>query len=70
MSAADPTITTRVRRYRARLKRGTVVVPVEIDGVILDHLAATRPELRGRASADRRLIGRAAAAALKELVTR
>jgi len=63
-------VNDRMREYRRRLKRGTVVVPLEIDGVILDHLAATRPELKGRETADRRLIGYAVNAMLKELAER
>ena len=43
-----------------------MVVPVEVDRDTLDLLAVARPELKGRDRTDRKLIGRAINAALRE----
>lgn len=59
MSAAD-----RQRRVRARRRRGRMVLPVEIDGEVLDALA--RSGLTREYEADRAKLAEAVATAIKQ----
>ena len=54
-----------MRRYRARLKRGVVYVPLPVTRLIVDYLVRGGLLPRDREAADRVEIGLAAAAALE-----